>query len=368
MTSVRVAEDAIEDQFERRCQRAVSRAHALLGLEEPVMTSSAALVDAIAKVASRLGVEAEDQQLERLRERYGARFDALHEAELAVAALRDVTSPSEILARAPRELSEHSRLDRVVLSVVDNGFITAQAVHFRDDPVGSLNALEALRSNPARLEHPLVEIEVLRRRRATIVADAQSHPRVHRPTAQVMGWSSYLAAPLLVGGEVIGAIHADTGADARPLDVLDGDVLWTFALGVAEAHETASLHRTLRRQRERTREFIEWLGARSIELSDAAIELVPERPAPPKPPGELDIASRGPGDDRLVFEDLLTRRELEVLRLLARGDSNGAIASQLVISEATVKFHIVNLLRKLRVSNRAEAVARYHRLVRLRSE
>jgi two-component system response regulator DevR len=52
----------------------------------------------------------------------------------------------------------------------------------------------------------------------------------------------------------------------------------------------------------------------------------------------------------------LTDRELDVLRLLARGLSNRAIGTQLFISETTVKFHVGNLMRKLMVSRRAEAV------------
>jgi two-component system, NarL family, response regulator DevR len=52
----------------------------------------------------------------------------------------------------------------------------------------------------------------------------------------------------------------------------------------------------------------------------------------------------------------LTDRELEVLRLLARGLSNRAIGGELYISETTVKFHVGNLMRKLLVSRRAEAV------------
>jgi len=75
-------------------------------------------------------------------------------------------------------------------------------------------------------------------------------------------------------------------------------------------------------------------------------------------------AAASRADDRIVFEDLLTRRELDVLRQLVRGQTNGAIAAQLVISQATVKFHVTNVLRKLHVRNRAEAVSRYHRLVR----
>ena len=52
----------------------------------------------------------------------------------------------------------------------------------------------------------------------------------------------------------------------------------------------------------------------------------------------------------------LTERELDVLRLLARGLSNRAIGAELFISETTVKFHVGNLMRKLVVSRRAEAV------------
>jgi len=52
----------------------------------------------------------------------------------------------------------------------------------------------------------------------------------------------------------------------------------------------------------------------------------------------------------------LTDRELEVLRLLARGLSNRDIGRALYISETTVKFHVGNLMRKLDVGRRAEAV------------
>ncbi|KXO99161.1 MadR family response regulator transcription factor [Tsukamurella pseudospumae] len=51
----------------------------------------------------------------------------------------------------------------------------------------------------------------------------------------------------------------------------------------------------------------------------------------------------------------LTARELEVLRLLAKGNSNSGIGDQLFISPTTVKFHVSNVLRKLGVSRRAEA-------------
>ena len=52
----------------------------------------------------------------------------------------------------------------------------------------------------------------------------------------------------------------------------------------------------------------------------------------------------------------LTARELEVMQLLAHGLSNGEIGARLYISETTAKFHVGNILRKLGVSRRAEAV------------
>jgi DNA-binding NarL/FixJ family response regulator len=61
----------------------------------------------------------------------------------------------------------------------------------------------------------------------------------------------------------------------------------------------------------------------------------------------------------------LTPRELEVLRLLAEGHSNAALASMLWVTPQTVKFHLSNVYRKLGVSDRTEAArwARSHGLL-----
>jgi DNA-binding NarL/FixJ family response regulator len=51
----------------------------------------------------------------------------------------------------------------------------------------------------------------------------------------------------------------------------------------------------------------------------------------------------------------LTRREREILQLVAEGHSNAKLAKMLWVTEQTVKFHLSNVYRKLDVSNRTEA-------------
>lgn len=63
------------------------------------------------------------------------------------------------------------------------------------------------------------------------------------------------------------------------------------------------------------------------------------------------------GSETSIPMDELTERELEVLRLLAQGMPNKEIASRLVISERTAKFHVSSIMSKLGATNRTEAVA-----------
>jgi DNA-binding CsgD family transcriptional regulator len=59
-------------------------------------------------------------------------------------------------------------------------------------------------------------------------------------------------------------------------------------------------------------------------------------------------------DARAASHDL-TRRELEILCLVAEGHSNSQLARMLWVTEQTVKFHLSNIYRKLGVANRTEA-------------
>jgi ATP/maltotriose-dependent transcriptional regulator MalT len=348
-----------------RARDAIESAERLLGREATGRTPG---TEAVAELIAGLEAElpaaaaegdepdriAHEQDLARLDERFRRRRQAIGRVESGVAELREITSPPAILEAAPPWLCRSSEFDRVLLSTTGDGRMVAVAAHFEDDPAAEAAALERLQANPIALEHPLLEAEVLRRRRATGVTDTRLNPRVSPLLTETLGWDAYVVSPVFVQGRVIAVLHA--GRRGAALDVLHRDVLWRFGVGLGQAFESASLRRRLRREREYMRRFLDRLDARLGELSDSAIQFAPSSPS-----STADADGRRPGAPQAgnAFEGILTRREAEILALIADGLSNRGISDRLVISEGTVKFHVANILRKLRVANRAEAASRY---------
>ena len=170
--------------------------------------------------------------------------------------------------------------------------------------------------------------------------------------------TSYVAAPVVAGDRVIGLLHADNQA-GEVVD-LDRDILWFFAIGFAQIFERAVLLARLRDQRAEVMRAMKSVEAVLDELASTEIELsVRERTSvlSASRPVHPVVAERP-----RVLEELLTSRELEVLSLMATGATNNRIAQRLVIGTQTVKSHVKQILRKLRVENRAEAISQYLRL------
>jgi len=87
-------------------------------------------------------------------------------------------------------------------------------------------------------------------------------------------------------------------------------------------------------------------GAIHVLLNDA-IHLTPHTPAAaPEPAREVGEAGA---------DALLTRRELEILRLVSSGLSNAQMAKHLWVTEQTIKFHLSNIYRKIGIRNRTAA-------------
>lgn len=102
-------------------------------------------------------------------------------------------------------------------------------------------------------------------------------------------------------------------------------------------------------------------GATGYLLKDAARdELIDAVVAAAKGESVLSppVARRLMGQVRKPRKSAVSERELEVLRAVARGNTNREIAAELFISEATVKTHLLHVYEKLEASDRASAVAR----------
>ncbi len=101
-------------------------------------------------------------------------------------------------------------------------------------------------------------------------------------------------------------------------------------------------------------------------LRDYAIRLLPQFAAEPHvlmaaPEKASPTADPSAGSGQALVEPL-SRRELEVLQLMALGRTNQEIARQLIVAPGTIKAHTASIYRKLDVANRTEAVARARQL------
>jgi DNA-binding NarL/FixJ family response regulator len=142
----------------------------------------------------------------------------------------------------------------------------------------------------------------------------------------------------------VGLLHGDACLTGRTLDSLDVEIVTRYAEGLAGVFERAVLREMLQQHHHELRSAVEWMSARLGQLSG----------------GSGEVTAVGVAAEASLM-DALTARELEVLRLLARGQTNLEIARTLVVREGTIKYHVKNILRKLGATSRADAVARFAR-------
>jgi ATP/maltotriose-dependent transcriptional regulator MalT len=150
-----------------------------------------------------------------------------------------------------------------------------------------------------------------------------------------------------------GLLLAATGETGEARHALD-DAITRYEAG-GERYELARTRLDLAR-------VLEALGKRVAAISEAtaAAELLREMGATLEAGHAAELARRlsgGTKRGRLAAPSALSPRELDVLRLVADGAGDKAIARKLELSEHTVHRHIANILRKLNVSSRAAAVA-----------
>jgi GAF domain-containing protein len=163
------------------------------------------------------------------------------------------------------------------------------------------------------------------------IGQPPGHPRVR----------TFLGVPLRVGDEVIGMIGVANNEKGYVAD--DERLLSTFANQVAVAIDNAMLH-------QRDREMIAKLQQLHQHMSDAEREqlLALERE-------QTAAAFRVDLNSSAQAPPLLNKSQREILRLMTDGLSNREIASQINLSENTVKSHIQEIFRRLEARNRVQA-------------
>jgi DNA-binding CsgD family transcriptional regulator len=280
-------------------------------------------------------------------------------AGLDLAGVRRMTAGLELMRtlRSADQVVEHLPdaacrlgLGRAMVSRIAG---TGWVVERYHDPKSSARAAQitaAFRDVDLRLHPWLAESDAVRRRRPMRVLDARGNRRVDPTLVAMTGSTSYVVAPIIAGSRAIGLVHADHDHGA-PVTELDQELVWALAGEAGASLERAGITASvlsMSKTVESLSEALNGLGERAVDdwrdqsgIATAA-------------PTEC-VRSWGP----------LTGREVEVLRLIAAGDTNTAIAQRLFISEGTVKSHVRHILRKLRAANRAEAVSRWHNGLRI---
>jgi DNA-binding CsgD family transcriptional regulator len=286
---------------------------------------------------------------------------ALAAVRVALTRLRGAQPLAALMSRATEELCVSCGFDRAMIWRVDGAEAVAENVCMPRDPEFAREVLEYARAHPPKLRHLMIETEMLRRGAAALILDAAENPRVHMPFVELVKTTSYVAAPIMPQGRVIGFLHADLAYSERQPDELDREVLRTFGEAFGYAIERTILLDRLQAQRDQVAQLMTSAHEVTSMLSSVDVELVAaeELIGPPKrvPAGEPCFA---PAPD---FGRILTRREVDVMQIVATGASNARIADQLVITEGTVKCHVRSILRKLQCANRGEAISRYLGLV-----
>ncbi|MGE4425442.1 MAG: LuxR C-terminal-related transcriptional regulator [Solirubrobacteraceae bacterium] len=301
------------------------------------------------------------------RDEERVRSAGLADARGALATLRGAMTIAQLVGRVPTVVRTLG-FDRAMVSDIRRSMFAPNACDLGDDPERDAALLRVARDHPRRLDHTLRETEIVRRRTALLVAARPGDPTIHGPLAELTGTRHYVAVPLVAHGRVIGFVHADHHAKQRRVSRLDRDLLWTFADGVGAVVERlrvedrlAGVETAVRRATRLADSALRNARGDDLDLGfgrDPAAEHGPARPVSVHEPGTADVLAGG-----REVADPLTRREVEVLHLMAAGETNAGIAARLVVSPGTAKTHVKNILRKLCAANRAEAVARYHQLL-----
>lgn len=290
-------------------------------------------------------------------------------AREALGAIQQMTSVSQLIAEAPRAICGIG-FDRTLISSIEYSTWLTDAAHIEDDPGWAQHIVDTGRAAPQPVIPGLPETDIVRFHKPIVVNRADERGDVHKAVVRAAAGRSYVAAPIMPRARVVGFLHCDRIFHRGDVDEFDSQMLGIFAQGYSFAIERAITLRDLDELRTHVRGFTQGIESfvRSTTTSPGFHLDGRQVTGDAGHSGATELSSRTEGFSQGAggvtqrpLHMVLTRRELEVLSLLAEGDNNQRIAKRLVISDETVKSHVKSIMRKLGVSNRIEAVARWHR-------
>jgi LuxR family transcriptional regulator, regulator of acetate metabolism len=170
----------------------------------------------------------------------------------ALSKLRTVASLDALYDRATKAVCDHLGFDRAVVFRLQGFEMLPASVHFAGDPTWAVEFRAIGIETPMRIDHDIVETEMISTRAPMLVPQAQDNPRGFRPLVEASRTRSYAAAPLVPENQIIGFLHADCYFQDRDVTEADRDVLGAFAEGLGYAIQRTALLARLDAQRSRT--------------------------------------------------------------------------------------------------------------------
>ncbi len=268
--------------------------------------------------------------------RFRDQLESLYGISVQIASLRDL---SEVYDLALTFCLALTQSEMGFVDLLNEDHIDMDIVAVKGFAPSDPKFYERFRRMPVR---PSIFGVAVTEDRPNISNDVEHDPaRVGQPPGHP-SVRTFLGVPLRLGREVIGMIAVANKQKGYGLE--DQRLLSTFANQVAVAIDNAGLYQHQQQMIARLQQLHahltqaerDQLVALERERMAAAFRLDPSaRPSRPRPP--------------------LSHTQLEILRLLADGLSNREIASQVHLSQNTVKSHVQEILRRLGARNRVEA-------------
>jgi DNA-binding CsgD family transcriptional regulator len=317
--------------------------------------------DEHAQALTMMALRASDLEADVRRHASEVRTRRHADVEECLGRLRRLQGSAQLIDRLCEEVVRSCGFTRSLLSRIEGNAWQPWMVHFEGHPDSGREFLAWIRDRSITLDEATLESSLVTEPRPEIVLDAAADPRSFKPLMAAGHVTSYVVAPIVPAGRVVGLLHADHGGTDRDVDLVDRDVLWTFAEGCGRLYERCVLLERIRARHRSVRDTFEMAERTMDSLTEAEIELVSSDDGDATAPADMLVAEALPVPPSI--DELLTAKEQEVLALMVRGFSNAAIAERLVIKVGTAKSHVKQILRKLGAVNRAAAISKYRSMV-----